>query len=51
MCLATDDVLSEVHGQNKIPVNRDYLIAGALLADVGKLLEYEIEDGKAVKSD
>jgi len=51
MCTAADDVLSEVHGQNKTPVNRDFLIAGALLADVGKLLEFEIVEGKPVKSD
>lgn len=51
MCTAADDVLSEVHGQNKTPVNRDFLIAGALLADVGKLLEFEIVGGKPVKSD
>lgn len=51
MCMAADDVLNEVHGRNKTPVNRDYLIAGALLADVGKLLEFEIVDGKPVKSD
>ena len=32
-------------------INQDYLIAGALLHDVGKLLEYEIKDGNAVKSE
>jgi putative nucleotidyltransferase with HDIG domain len=32
-------------------LNQDYLIAGALLHDVGKLLEYEIKDGKTVKSE
>jgi putative nucleotidyltransferase with HDIG domain len=31
-------------------LNKDYLIAGALLHDVGKLLEYEMKDGKIVKS-
>lgn len=51
MCIACDDVLSDVHGHKKTPVNRDYLVAGALLADVGKLLEYEIIDGSPVKSD
>ena len=51
MCTACDDVLTEVHGKNKTPINRDYLIAGALLADVGKLMEFEIIDGKPVKSD
>lgn len=50
LCIACDQVLTEAYGQRKTPVNRDYLIAGALLADVGKLLEYEIVDGKAVKS-
>jgi len=32
-----------------LPVNMDVLIAGAILADVGKLLEYEKEKGKAVQ--
>ena len=51
MCMAADDVLNDIHQDRKTPVNRDYLIAGALLADVGKLLEYEIIDNKPVKSD
>jgi hypothetical protein len=51
MCMACDDVLTEIHGGNRTPINRDYLIAGALLADVGKLCEFEIVDGKPVKSD
>ena len=50
MCIAVDEVLTESHGENKTPVNRDYLIAGALLADAGKLMEYEIVDGNPVKS-
>jgi hypothetical protein len=32
-----------------LPVNIDVLIAGAILADVGKLLEYELKDGKSVQ--
>ncbi len=51
MCIACDDVLTDIHGDRKTPVNRDYLIAGALLADVGKLCEFEVIDGKPVKSD
>jgi len=51
MCMACNEVLDEIHGPRKTPVNRDYLIAGAMLADVGKLLEFEIVDGKPVKSD
>jgi putative nucleotidyltransferase with HDIG domain len=31
-------------------LNKDYLIAGALLHDVGKLLEYEMKNGKVIKS-
>lgn len=34
------------HGE--LPVNMDVLIAGAILADVGKLLEYEMKDGKSM---
>ncbi len=50
MCMACDDVLNDVHGPNKTVLDRDYLIAGALLADVGKLLEFEIINGKPTKS-
>ncbi len=36
------------HGE--LPVNMDVLIAGAILADVGKLLEYVLDaDGKAIQ--
>ena len=51
MCIACDEVLDSIHGEKKTKVNRDYLISGALLADVGKLLEFEIVDGKPKKSD
>ena len=34
---------------DSLPVNMDVLIAGAILADVGKLLEYEIVDDKPVQ--
>lgn len=33
-----------------MPVHRDTLVAGAILADVGKLLEYEAKGGKTVQS-
>ncbi len=35
---------------NALPIDADIVIAGAILADVGKLLEYEKKDGKAVQS-
>ena len=35
--------------RDDLPVNMDVLVAGAILADVGKLLEYEMKDGKSVQ--
>jgi len=36
--------------RNDLPVNMDVLISGAILADVGKMLEYELDaSGKAVQ--
>lgn len=37
--------------RDNLPIDMDTVIAGAILADVGKLLEYELVDGKAVQSD
>ncbi len=34
--------------KNELPVNMDVLIAGAILCDVGKLLEYVLDDNKNV---
>ncbi len=39
-CIAIAEVLNSVFG-DRVPINCDYLIAGALLADVGKLLEFD----------
>ncbi len=33
-----------------LPIDLDTVIAGAILADVGKLLEYEMKDGQCVQS-
>ena len=52
MAIACDQVLDEAYGSRKTPVNRDYLIAGSFLADIGKLYEYDKnEDGTVFKSD
>ncbi len=40
-------VMQKFFGE-KLPIDMDILIAGAILIDVGKLLEYELKDGKAV---
>jgi len=48
-CIAIAGVLKEVFG-TRVPVNMDVLIAGSLLADVGKLLEFDKDAaGKVVK--
>lgn len=49
MCVAVADVLKESYGERS-EINYDTLIAGALLADVGKLIEYEERDGKITKA-
>ena len=52
MALAVNRVLDNAYGERKTPVNRDYLAAGSLLADVGKLLEFDKkDDGTVFKSD
>jgi putative nucleotidyltransferase with HDIG domain len=46
---ASGEKMNEFFGK-ELPVNIDILISGAILADVGKLLEYELdESGKAVQ--
>ena len=48
-CIAIAKVLKEVFGE-RVPVNTDVLIAGALLADVGKMLEFDKnQKGEVVK--
>jgi len=42
-CIAIAGVLGDVFG-DRIPINRDHLIAGALLADVGKTLEFDKDE-------
>ena len=49
MCIRIEEVLRKSYG-DKVSINRDHLIAGALLADVGKIWEYDEVDGKFVKS-
>ncbi len=52
MAIACDKVLDDAYAERKTKVNRDYLIAGSLLADVGKLLEFDKKaDGTVCKSD
>lgn len=45
LCIAIEDVLREAYG-DRYPIDRDTLIAGALIADVGKLLEFRQVGGE-----
>jgi putative nucleotidyltransferase with HDIG domain len=47
---AIADTMAGFYG-DRMPINRDYLISGGILHDVGKLLEYRREGGKIVKSE
>ena len=48
-CIAIEKVLRETYG-DRVPINHDHLVAGALLADVGKPLEYDKDrQGRIVK--
>jgi putative nucleotidyltransferase with HDIG domain len=49
-CVGVADIYAEIYGDRN-PLDRDHLIAGALLHDVGKLVEYAWVDGKTVQSD
>ncbi|MEM3759883.1 MAG: HD domain-containing protein [Candidatus Bathyarchaeia archaeon] len=48
MCLSVADIIEKAHGSI---IDRDYLLSGAILHDIGKLIEYKKKSGKVVKSD
>jgi len=50
MCIAMEKELNDMYG-DRVKLNHDYLVAGALLADVGKIYEYDDINGKFVKSE
>ena len=43
------EAMAEFFG-NRLPIDLDVVISGAILADVGKVLEYDRVGGKAVQS-
>lgn len=45
LCLAMEEVLKDAYG-DRFAIDHDTLVAGALLADVGKLLEFCERDGE-----
>jgi putative nucleotidyltransferase with HDIG domain len=45
------EVFGQIYGE-RVPLNRDYLVSGGLLHDIGKLLEFEgRKDGTTVQTD
>jgi putative nucleotidyltransferase with HDIG domain len=40
MCVGMADVVVRSYGK-RVPINKDVLVAGALLADIGKMIEFE----------
>ena len=49
MCIEMESVLNEMY-TDRISLNHDHLVAGALLADAGKIYEYDEKEGQFVKS-
>ncbi|NIS82845.1 MAG: hypothetical protein GTO14_22200 [Anaerolineales bacterium] len=45
LCIAMEHVLKEAY-PDRYDIDRDTLVAGALLADVGKLIEFREQDGE-----
>ena len=49
-CVGAAEAFEAVYGDKNV-INRDHLVAGALIHDIGKLLEYTMVDGKTVKTE
>lgn len=49
ICKSAAETMAQFYS-NAVPINLDVLLAGAILIDVGKLLEYEMKNGQAVVS-
>lgn len=48
MCVAMADVLIDAYG-SRVKINRDHLVSGALLADIGKMIEFEKQPSGELK--
>jgi putative nucleotidyltransferase with HDIG domain len=46
MCMAGYNLVAGFYEQNGVDFRYDYVVAGALLHDIGKFLEFTLEDGK-----
>ena len=50
MCIAMEKELNDMYS-DRVSLNHDHLVAGALLGDVGKIFEYDESGDKFVKSE
>lgn len=50
ICIQSFDTLEKYYKRHKVIVNRDLVISGALLHDIGKLTEFTIKDGQVCHS-
>lgn len=51
VCIQVFDQQKKYFQQNQVPVNRDVVVAGALLHDIGKLTEFSYTDGQICHSE
>ena len=51
VCIAAFDAQKKYYERNNVPFDRDTVIAGALLHDIGKLTEFSFKDGAPCHSD
>lgn len=51
MCMMEFDMLEKYYKRHDVPFERDMVVAGALLHDIGKLTEFVYRDGRAVHGD
>ena len=50
-CIADYEILNGFYAENGCPMDRDLVICGALLHDIGKFTEFTLREGKAVYSE
>jgi putative nucleotidyltransferase with HDIG domain len=50
ICSEVEKIFRKIYGNKMVKINRDILISGALLHDVGKILEFTKKDNKYIKS-
>lgn len=50
LCVSAFDILGKYYKEHSVSFDRDTVIAGALLHDIGKLTEFTLKEGKPAHS-